>query len=65
VGLGFQQGAPGSGTLREGGREEGGKRVREEAVYFGGIQYWLRRRALCDDEFMLSRKIALVWEDRP
>jgi len=37
VGLGFEEGASGSGALGERGGEEGGERVREEAVYFGGI----------------------------
>lgn len=41
VGLCFEEGAPGSRALGEVGGEEGGERVREEGVDFGGVQDWL------------------------
>ena len=43
VSLCFEEGAPGSRTLGEVGGEEGGERVREEGVDFGGVQYRLGR----------------------
>jgi len=43
VGFCFDEGAPGSRTLGKVGGEEGGKRVREEGIDFGGVQYWLGR----------------------
>ena len=38
VGLCFEEGAPGPRALGEVGGEEGGERVREEGVDFGGVQ---------------------------
>ena len=40
----FEEGASGLRALRERGGEEGGERVREEGVHFGGVQYWLGPR---------------------
>ena len=43
VGLCLEEGAPGSRALGEVGGEEGGERVREEGVDFGGVQDRLGR----------------------
>jgi hypothetical protein len=53
VGLGFEEGAPRRGALREGGGEERGERVREEGVYFGGVQDWLKEGIIT---FLLRRE---------
>jgi hypothetical protein len=37
----FEEGPSGLCALGERGGEEGGERVREEGVYFGGVQHWL------------------------
>jgi hypothetical protein len=41
VSLCFEEGAPGLRALGECCGEEGGERVREEGVDFGGVQHWL------------------------
>jgi len=56
VGLCFEEGAPGCRALGEIGGEEGGERVREEGVDFGGVQYRLWRG--CKG---LNRELGIGW----